>query len=1043
MSPSLVRRVPLLAAIATVLLSVPAAAQGTDAAIRGIVTDSSGAPVTGASIEVRNISSSFVAQLTTSAQGRYVAAQLPLGGPYRVTARALGYRAVAREGLTLNIGSTATVDFRMAHSPVQLQIVAVTSEPARVIERNGAATRIDGTQIEQLPNQNRRFQDLAKLSPLAGSGTSLGGARPMSTDVRIDGVGAQMNNTGQTFAGPLTMTVEAIREFEIVTNEYDVSKGRQGGGLINAVTKSGTNDYTGSVFTYYRDKRLTTEDLRGVPPTDFKVRQQGLSFGGPIIKDRLHFFTVYDRTDQSLPLEVMNVRDAADEIELGIARDSLDRLTSILANKYGLDTNQRQLGVFSREPLSQAFFGRLDWQVNDRHRLTLRNNTTLYSDPQEIGPDQTLHYFESRGAAKVNSYGTMVSLRSAFRPTLVNELKLQALKFTRQRIPQNELPRGFVRIASTLPDNSSRTVTVQFGGNRLAPEHYNERQFQLANTLYWNRGAHTMTVGTDNIITRIARYLPVEQRGLFEFDNLKQLEALTPARYSRQVPLHPGGTTAAFTIADLSAFLQDEWSPTPGVTVSAGARLDGVVFGNGAAYNPLVDQRIGARTDVTPRNWIVSPRAQLVWELGSTGRDVIRAGVGRFSSQPPYNVQVNHILQSGLEAVDIIQVGAAAPRPDFPAYRQNLSAVPGIPNGVDPSSIPAYVNYISKDFRVPTTWKASAGYERRVGPVQLGVFGYYARTVDNFQYYDRNMVEAPYFTIEGGRGVFVPAAKITSAGRTNNADSRISPDLGRVLELVGDSRLEQRSLVLQGTWSLPRAASVTLSYTRNKSEDNSSFNCCIAITSTFSQNTGDPRRLADSWGPTDQAFRDKVIGAFILPSVWGFRLSGSYVGISGRPYSLIINGDVNGDGTSNNDLAFVFDPNDPSTPTDIAAAMKRVLANPDNRARDYIAQNLGRIASRNGGWSPFRAQTDLRLARDLTLMNRQAVELTLDVFNVANLLNREWGGVYNLGSTQQLYAVTGFNQATRRYTYKVNENVGRAVKSGTPYQIQLGARYKF
>ena len=1043
MSPSLVRRVPLLAAIATVLLSVPAAAQGTDAAIRGIVTDSSGAPVTGASIEVRNISSSFVAQLTTSAQGRYVAAQLPLGGPYRVTARALGYRAVAREGLTLNIGSTATVDFRMAHSPVQLQIVAVTSEPARVIERNGAATRIDGTQIEQLPNQNRRFQDLAKLSPLAGSGTSLGGARPMSTDVRIDGVGAQMNNTGQTFAGPLTMTVEAIREFEIVTNEYDVSKGRQGGGLINAVTKSGTNDYTGSVFTYYRDKRLTTEDLRGVPPTDFKVRQQGLSFGGPIIKDRLHFFTVYDRTDQSLPLEVMNVRDAADEIELGIARDSLDRLTSILANKYGLDTNQRQLGVFSREPLSQAFFGRLDWQVNDRHRLTLRNNTTLYSDPQEIGPDQTLHYFESRGAAKVNSYGTMVSLRSAFRPTLVNELKLQALKFTRQRIPQNELPRDFVRIASTLPDNSSRTVTVQFGGNRLAPEHYNERQFQLANTLYWNRGAHTMTVGTDNIITRIARYLPVEQRGLFEFDNLKQLEALTPARYSRQVPLHPGGTTAAFTIADLSAFLQDEWSPTQGVTVSAGARLDSVVFGNGAAYNPLVDQRIGARTDVTPRNWIVSPRAQLVWDIGSRGRDVIRAGVGRFSSQPPYNVQVNHILQSGLEAVDIIQVGAAAPRPDFPAYRQNLSAVPGIPNGVDPSSIPAYVNYISKDFRVPTTWKASAGYERRVGPVQLGVFGYYARTVDNFQYYDRNMVEAPYFTIEGGRGVFVPAAKITSAGRTNNADSRIYQDLGRVLELVGDSRLEQRSLVLQGTWSLPRAASVTLSYTRNKSEDNSSFNCCIAITSTFSQNTGDPRRLADSWGPTDEAFRDKVIGAFILPSVWGFRLSGSYVGISGRPYSLIINGDVNGDGTSNNDLAFVFDPNDPSTPTGIAAAMKRVLANPDNRARDYIAQNLGRIASRNGGWSPFRAQTDLRLARDLTLMNRQAVELTLDVFNVANLLNREWGGVYNLGSTQQLYAVTGFNQATRRYTYKVNENVGRAVKSGTPYQIQLGARYKF
>ncbi len=1029
-------------ALAASLLAFPLAAQGTDAAIRGTVTDSMGVPLPGARVEVRNEASSFVAQLTTGSQGHYIARQLPLGGPYRVTVHALGFRAVARDSLTLNIGNVVTADFRLSRIVMQLQEVAVTTEPARVIERNGAATRIGETQLEQLPNQNRRFQDLAKLSPLASGGVSLGGSRPMSTDVRIDGVGAQMNNTGQTFAGPVTMTVEAIREFEIVTNEYEVSKGRQGGGLINAVTKSGTNAFTGTAFSYYRDQRLTTEDLRGVPPTDFKMRQQGMSIGGPILKNRLHFFTVYDRTDESLPLEVTNVRDAADEIELGIARDSLARLTSILAGKYGLDTTRRQLGVFSRKPLSQAFFGRVDWQLNARHRLTLRNNTTLYSDPQEIGPDQTLHYFETRGAAKVNSYGTFLSVRSALRPTVINEFKLQALKFTRERIAQNELPRGFVRIASRLPDNTNRTVTVQFGGNRLAPEHYTERQFQLANTTYWSRGNQTFTVGTDNIVTRIARYLPIEQRGLFEFDNLAQLDALTPARYSRQVPLRAGGTTAEFTVADLSAFAQSEWTPTSGVTASAGLRLDGVLFMTGARYNPLVAQRLGARTDMTPRHWLVSPRAQIVWDVGARGRDVFRAGLGRFSSQPPYNVQVNHMLQSGLEAVDIIQVGAAAPRPDFPQYRRDLSSVPGVPAGVDPASIPAYVNYIGRDFRVPSTWKASAGYERRFGPVQLGVFGYLARTVDNFQYYDRNMVAEPYFTIEGGRGVFVPAARITSLGRTNNADTRVHQDLGRVLELVADSRQDQQSVVFQGTWLLPKASSVTMSYTRNKSEDNSSFNCCIAITSTFSPNTGDLRRLADAWGPTDNAFRDKIVGAFVLPPIRGFRLSGNIVGISGRPFSLIVNGDVNGDGIPNNDLAFVFDPDDPATPPDLAAAMRKVLANPGNRARDYIRRNLGRIASRNGGWSPFRSQTDLRVARDFALRHGQSVEITLDIFNVTNLINREWGGVYNLGATQQLYAVTGFNQATRRYSYRVNENVGRAVKGGAPYQVQLGARYR-
>ena len=1037
------RRALGLASSLLLALAAPAAAQGTDASIRGVVSDSAGAPLAGATVEVRNAASGFLATVRTSDRGRYTVTQLPLGGPYRVVVRAVGYRTTSREGLTLNIGSTATVDFRIGVSTVTLQEVAVSAEPTRVVERNGAVTRIGEQQVRELPNQNRRFQDLTKLSPLAGSGTSLGGARPMSTDVRIDGVGAQMNNTGQTFAGPLTMTMEAIREFEIATNEYDVTKGRQGGGLINAVTKSGTNEFTGSVFSYYRDRRLTTDDYRGVPAQNFTVRQQGFSLGGPLIKNRLSFFGVYDRSDQSLPLEIMNVRNASDEVELGIARDSLNRLTSILVNKYGLDTTRQQTGVFSRKPLSEAFFGRVDWQIAPQHRLTLRNNTTLYTDPEEIGPDQALHFAESRGAAEVNSTGTLASLRSVFGGGVVNELKVQALQFTRERIARNELPRGFVRIASRLPDNSNRTVTVQFGGNRLAPERYRERQYQLANSLFWNRGNQTITLGTDNILTNIQRYLPVEQRGLFEFDNLTQLDNLTAARYSRQVPLKAGGTTADFNVADVSAFAQSEWHLSRGLTASAGLRLDGAHFLTGAAYNPLVEQRLGVRTDVTPSNWIISPRAQAIWDLRNDGTRVFRFGAGRFSSQPPYNVQVNHILQSGLEAVDIIQVGAAAPRPDFVRYRRDLSGVPGVPAGVAASSIPAYVNYFGSDFRVPTTWKVSGGYEHRISRLSLGVFAYWARTSDNFQYYDRNMVANPYFTIEGNRGVFVPASTITNLGRTNNADTRIHTDLGRVLELVGDSKLEQRSVVLQAALTLPRQSSISLSYTKNDTRDNSSFNCCVALTSTFSPNTGDPRQLGDVWGPSEDSFRDKFVAAFLLPSVYGFRVTGSYVGLSGRPFSLVINGDVNGDGTLTNDLAFVFDPSDPSTPADIAAAMRRVLDNPNNRARDFIRENLGRIAPRNGGWSPFRGRTDIRVARDIRTWRGQSIELTMDLFNIENLLNKKWGGEYNLGGAQQLVAVSGFNQTTRRYTYRVNENVGTAVKSGTPYQFQLGARYRF
>jgi len=263
------------------------------------------------------------------------------------------------------------------------------------------------------------------------------------------------------------------------------------------------------------------------------------------------------------------------------------------------------------------------------------------------------------------------------------------------------------------------------------------------------------------------------------------------------------------------------------------------------------------------------------------------------------------------------------------------SGIPGVPSGFDPRDVPSYTNVISPDFRVPTTWKASAAYQRTLGPVSLGTSVHYSRTSNNFQYYDRNMLEEPYFTIEGGRPVWVPPSTIpVNSGRTNVNDSRTSERVGRVLELVGDTELEQRSLVLTGSWRLPRNALVDAAFTWNDSEDNSSFNCCIARTSVFTPQKGNPRDLSGSWGPSDNDFRYQATLSAVLPRVWGFQLSGLYIGQTGRPISGVISGGVNGDDIANNDLAFVFDPDDPATPPAIAQGMRRVLENPDNRFRD-------------------------------------------------------------------------------------------------------------
>lgn len=189
------------------------------------------------------------------------------------------------------------------------------------------------------------------------------------------------------------------------------------------------------------------------------------------------------------------------------------------------------------------------------------------------------------------------------------------------------------------------------------------------------------------------------------------------------------------------------------------------------------------------------------------------------------------------------------------------------------------------------------------------------------------------------------------------------------------------------------------------------------------------------------------------PKVWGFRLGARYVGLNGRPFSAVVNGDINGDESNANDLAFVFDPDDPTTPPDVAAAMRRVLDNPDNFAANYLRENLGRIATRNGAFAPWNSRIDVRLSKRMGTFRGQAAEFVVDVFNFANLLDRDWGGQYLLpqGISNQnpvvqrvpLLNVIGFDQVTQRYLYSVNESFGVLQKQGDPYQIQVGMRYEF
>lgn len=334
--------------------------------------------------------------------------------------------------------------------------------------------------------------------------------------------------------------------------------------------------------------------------------------------------------------------------------------------------------------------------------------------------------------------------------------------------------------------------------------------------------------------------------------------------------------------------------------------------------------------------------------------------------------------------------------------------------------------------------------------LRVGINVLYSYTYNNYVYLDRNLVDQPFFTLdnEGGRGVFVPASAISAAGITNNVLGRKTQAVGRTLEFTNGAVLSSKTAIVDAEFRYFRDGYINASYTYNITKDNTSYNGNVANTSTFRPIKSDPRDLSEI-NFSDNQFRHKLVFFGSTPTWKGFSFSGRFTGIGGTRYSLTVDADINGDfvgGPGNdNDLAFIFDPTDSKTPAAIRTSMERVLNNPDNRAREYIRKNLGKIAERNGGENPFAGVFDVRLTKDFRVHKKQKLTLSVDVFNFANLLNKEWGRNFNLNTfnTQTLLFVTGFDQATRQYTYRVNENVGVQQANGTPYQVQIGIRYAF
>lgn len=772
-----------------------------------------------------------------------------------------------------------------------------------------------------------------------------------------------------------------------------------------------------------------------------------------------------DHQKDARPLIIADINGPADEARFRITNSTLSEFLDIARTQYGV-ANSPQYGTFDKKRGSDAAFARLDWQINDQNLLTIRDNYTNDRNPLGLADNTAINFFESYGNDKNVDNSLLATLRSTVSSKVTNELKVQHL-YTYQASTQNEqlgfaVPRAIVNnVQSTLADGTTANTAIQIGGHRFAQEGFTNNVFQLVDNLYYNTEKIKFTFGFDVMYTRAKSLYGSEVNGRFEYTNnaagtsLDNFRNRLPNRFYREVPLVDDPTVRA-SIWNTALYGQMQTKLAKGLDFVGGIRVDYSSYPKSPLNQTLLDE-VGVRTDNKLTQFLIQPRVQFNWDINENRTDFVRFGAGIFGSDVNNYVTINNLTFDGTHLATLDVINENVPTPDFIGYRNGTVEAPSL----SALQLPT-INTYAEDAKIPVVYKANVSYSKLLtSKLKVGVTGYATFGRNNYMYVDRNMAATPFFTLpnEANRGVFVPV--MPANGSPDWKTARISNRFGRVLELNSQGKVNQFAVVLDATWQYFKDGEITTSFTWNDTKDNTSFNGNVANSATLSLPVIDDPRDLSVISYSDNQFRNKLVIYGTLPTFYGVTVGVRYSGIGGTRYSLLSGANNNGDFVATNDLAYIFDRNDPNVPETVRTGLQRIIDNPDasQSLKDYINEYSGQIARRNGGVNEFFGIVDLRISKKFKFNKTQNLEISGDIFNFANLLNKKWGVNESLGN-QALYALNGraavaatptapavpavpnYDAAARSFNYRVN-NAGIVNPSGNPYQFQIGLRYGF
>jgi hypothetical protein len=1045
----------VVAALAVFAPSTLAAQGVTTGAITGVVTDESGQGVENAQIQVVNRATGYTIGSLSRPGGRYFVQGLNVGNRYAVSVRLLGYQAQTIENVNVVLGTASVVNVQLQRQAVELAGVTVTATPADFSPtRHGISTVVSDSALRKLPSLERNFTDFVALTPQVSTnvrtgGLSAGGVNNRFNHIQIDGasetdlfgLGATGQPGGQ--ASGKSIAIESVKEYQVLLTPFDVRQGNFAGLLVNAVTKSGTNEFRGTAYGFTRGDAYT----RSQPYiADYENTQYGFAVGGPIVRDRAHFF---------INPEFQRVDEPASGVSLGspgltLTGANVDRFKSLLARD---NIPSGEAGpVTNQNPLTNIF-GRVDIQLPWNTSAVLRHNYGRAEDDVfsrgSAGPvydfplSSNAYFFES------TKNSTALQLRTQFSNTLFNELIAAYNTIRDRRTPVVRSP----EVTTSAPG-----ATLRAGAERFS--HANELDqdvFELTNNVTWTRGAHAITIGGLANFYDVRNLFRQSSMGVWRFGSLDSLELRLPNQYIVGVPV-TGDGAVRFDAAVYAGYVQDQWIVSPNLTVSAGLRFDVPVFRDRPPTNPTFLTQFNRDTrDIPSGNFQWSPRVSFNWDVTGDQRNQLRGGIGAFTGHPAYVWLSNAFQNSGLTGVALLTCNA----PNAPQFTSaNITNPPTQCTNGTTASAGAEINLLAKDLRFPQTGRISLGYDRDLGRGLIATLeGMY--TVGIYSpFYENIALAGPQGLDVNGRVMYgprpnTPALRVAARSQVFEARNTEWEDNYTQITAGLKRRFETR-------WE------GSLFYTWSRARDVQTLTSSTAFSQTrfgrvWAGNLSETRATRSSF---EQPHRIVATAIYTFPTRTSVSLI--YQGGSGRPFTYITDGDLNGNGFTLEDPIYVptaaevpamnfqqyttgAAPNiDTVTVAEQAAGFEQFI-----QGIECLRQNRGRILPRNECDSPWTNTLNISVNQALPVFRQQNVSVQLDIFNFLNLLNKDWGERTFIDPQVTALAFRGLTNATGSliagaatptqpiYRFTVGQSRYSFNNIDSNYQLQLSLRYSF